>query len=104
MWIFTPKGLLSIVQVKGDASRLLVRARQEGLLELVVPRPEDVFFDRGADYPFRIALTRDEVKALVSAQVDRIDYPNFKGSIRDEQYHDVCLRVWSTAKSLDSRK
>lgn len=100
MWVFTNRGLLSVVQDRENNGRLLVRARQEGLLEQLVPRPGDVFVDKLADYPFRVFLTRAEFQEVLQDEVSRIDYDNFKNSIKDREYHDVCLKVWSAGTRL----
>jgi hypothetical protein len=33
-----------------------------------------------------------------------MDYDNFKASIRDDPYHDVCLDVWRTMWAYGKRE
>jgi hypothetical protein len=36
------------------------------------------------------------VKRAIAAEVERIDYPNFKNSVADVERHDAYEEVWDT--------
>lgn len=99
MWIFTNKGLLSVVQDR-DSDRLLVRARQRHLLQEIAPRPSEVFEDQTADYPFRVFMTRMEFAEIVYEEIERIDYDNFKNSVKDRVLAGLYSKVWSIMSVL----
>ena len=71
---------------KGDITRAFPRARVIRL--------------KHADYPFRAFIERAEVAHVIAAQVNAIDYPNFKdevrrvsGGARHHAYFDVWLAM-----------
>lgn len=100
MWIFTNKGILSVVQDRNHKETLLVRARQKGFLESIVENPEEVFHDPAADYPYRIFMSRTDFAGLLVTQMERINYPNFKNSVEDNVLHSLYSKVWSVMSVL----
>jgi len=100
MWIYTNKGMLSVVENKHDARFLLVRARDRKVMEYFIERSnynKKHFVDKGADYPFRINVPKSTFKLFMSNMIDDdLHYHNFKDSIEDKDYHDDCLECWST--------
>src|SRR5664279_2629124 len=90
MWIITTSGFVSVVQnldSKGPDDALLVRGRvrvdlerladfaaQRGARPAVVESPD-------ADYGFRLTTSRGNLAAFLAAQVDALDYPNFKSEV-----------------------
>lgn len=95
MWIFTNKGMVSAVEHRDNPDLLMIRARSEGHLEKVFPGCE-VTVTPDADYMYRTVLSKREVAAAVSKEIMDIGYPNFKGSIRNHDYHDACMDVWTS--------
>lgn len=93
MWIFLNDAFLSIVDKDSDGTTLLVRARRPGDLERVFP-DASIQETPHNDYRFRAHIPRAEVAMAMARSVERIDYPNFKGSVIDHQRHDAYLRVW----------
>ncbi len=102
MWPITTTGFYSVVQKPWDreAGTLTVRARAkadlDALREAGLPELGDITEDLGADYQFRPQAPRAAVSRAVQAQVDGIDYDNFKsavarrqGSARAHLYHGV---------------
>jgi hypothetical protein len=94
MWIFLNDAFLSIVDKDGDGTTLLVRARRPGDLERVFP-DASVQETPHNDYRFRARVSRPEVIQAMAQAIERLDYPNFKGSVVDHRRHDAYLRVWS---------
>ena len=107
MWLITNKGLLSIVEDRDDPKLLIVRARQDGLLEKMIEEAgveARVWSDEYADYPNRAKMSRVDLTDLLYTQVLRIDYPNFKNSVRDRKLKSLLSRVWSVLSDLGMGK
>lgn len=107
MWLITNRGLLSVVQDLDDPDTLIVRARQDGLLEELIAEAglkARVWQDEYADYPNRAKMSRVDFTDLVYNQVLRIDYPNFKNSVRDPKLKSLLSCVWSVLSDLGMGK
>jgi hypothetical protein len=93
MWIMLNDSFLSIVAVPGRPRVRLVRARRDGDIEKVFPGAR-AHPTPGRDYAFRAIVLTKRVKAALAAEVDRIDYTNFKDSVTEDDRHDAYLEVW----------
>jgi hypothetical protein len=95
MWIFTNDAFVSIVAVRDDPDKLLVRARFKRDLTNLLPGAR-VRTTPDGDYRFRAVVSRDVVLGFIADRIEAIDYPNFKDSVpeRDRARHDAYLRVW----------
>jgi hypothetical protein len=104
MWIFTSDSFLSIVD-KGDPSgaTLLVRARRKGDIERVFPDAQVTEGD-GTDYKFRARIDREAVAQAMAEAIRKVDYGNFKSSIKDRERHDALIRVWSAMYDFQERE
>ena len=102
MWLFVSGGFLSIVAHRHQPDDLLVRARHPDHIQAVFPDAHVVFM-RAADYPYRTVLPREVVQQVVSEYLLSMQYDNFKNSIIDAEYHDVCLDVWRTMWAYGNR-
>lgn len=93
MWIMTTNGFISAVQHRANPNYLMVRARKkEHLLQI---NPEAAIEQiTPSDYPWRTTLTKAEFKVALIAQIDQIDYDNFKNAVSDNHYHKFLERVW----------
>lgn len=103
MWIFLNDAMLSIVAHRECKETLLVRARLRGDIEAVFPDVE-VWEDRSADYRWRAHVPREDVSRALFERVFKIDYPNFKGSVRDSERHDWYLRVWAEGDRVQANE
>ncbi len=57
-----------------------------------------------ADYLYRAEVRRVEVARVLAAKVQAI-YPNFKGSVADDDRHDAYMEVWGVmAKAQIGRR
>jgi len=94
MWLFLSDSFLSIVD-KGDPSgaTLLVRCRRRGDIEAVFP-DADVVEHAGTDYRYRARIDREQVAAAIADQVRGIQYPNFKGAVKELERHDAYMETW----------
>ena len=103
MWLFVSGGYLSIVAHRHQPDDLLVRARHPDHIQAVFPDAQVVFM-RAADYPYRAVLPRALVLQAVGEYLLGMQYDNFKNSIIDDEYHDVCLDVWRTMWAFGERQ
>jgi hypothetical protein len=114
VWVFTQNGFYSVVAY--DPARdhgggppgedlLLVRARVREDLELLrrwIPSLEIREHGR-ADYRFRTVMSREQWKQILGAEVDYLDYTNFKNRVAEKQgheRHEAYMRVWSAMRRL----
>ena len=51
-----------------------------------------------------VVVHRTAVQRALSHYIAGMEYDNFKASIRDEPYHDVCLDVWRTMWAYGKRE
>lgn len=99
MWVFLNNAMISVVQHSTQPEVLHVRARVRGDLRLLFPDAKVTeTIGVGRDYAFRCDISRDELQAVLAAQVDQIDYVNFKSSIPADpagtKRHSWYLDVW----------
>jgi hypothetical protein len=101
MWIFMRDSFLSIVQDHSNSGRLLVRARIEGDIERIFPRARVIKLKK-ADYRYRAFIDRAEAARVIAAQVEAVNYPNFKNEVQlvsGIARHRAYLDVWATMRS-----
>jgi hypothetical protein len=94
MWLCLPEGLLSVVTDENSPDRLLVRARNPAHLRSALPDHE-ILMRAGTDYVARTWVPRGELAAVVAERVQKVDYPNFKASVRDPALHDLYVEFWA---------
>jgi hypothetical protein len=103
MWIFTSKSFISIVQKPGDSDMLTVRARIKGDIEQIFPDAK-VEANKGTDYKYRAKVPRAEVAQALHDQVMGLNYPNFKGTVKEKRRHDAYMAVWSAMVNTQAEK
>ena len=116
MWLIFNDAFLSVVDFdKGKDSQkrdnpdnqlLLARARRREDLERCFERAGVVaeIEDRaGADYSFGAVITRTDLKTVLAAQIDDIDYTNFKNSVKENDRHSVYSSCWAVLNKLQAR-
>lgn len=102
MWIMLNDAFLSIVKKDCPADALLVRARRPGDIEKVFGRRTVVTRATDADYLYRAVVARADVEEAMDREIGRIDYPNFKSSVVDQELHDAYMRVWDAMAAIQS--
>lgn len=102
MWVFMSNSFLSIVAHRDNPNLLLVRARAAGDIEAVFPEAT-VERTPKADYLYRASLPRSVVSAALAAEVEQIDYTNFKNSVPDPDRHDSYFRAYSVMAGFGRR-
>lgn len=95
MWIFTTAGFVSIVHKDCSPDELMVRAREEGVIEALFPGAQ-VKKTVGVDYLYRAAISRTTVAHTIGGLLYELDYSNFKDSIAvpGKKYKGACMKVW----------
>jgi hypothetical protein len=105
MWVMLSNAFFSIVDKDCDFGELMVRARRPGDLEKVFPSTRGKVQEfTTSDYHYRCAISRDEIKAVMCDQIDRIDYSNFKKTVKDDPLHRAYLRVWHAMADLQPQE
>ena len=101
MWIVLNNSFLSIVKNRNNDNELLVRARVKGDIEKVFD-DADVFEDENADYKYRSYISRENVANVISNELLKIDYDNFKSSVSkdDIDRSHAYMNVWSALNKL----
>jgi len=98
MWVFLNDAYLSIVAHESERDNLLVRGRFKGDIEAVFPTAITTETPE-RDYRYRAVIPRGIVAHTLSDRALLIDYPNFKGSVKDRLRHQVYLDVWRVMES-----
>lgn len=98
MWVFTNKGFISVVQHREEKNVFIIRARAKKHLSDLFSKLKIETLPY-ADYRYRVYITKNKFKEFMDSYLDNLKYDNFKNSIEDSDYHDLCLGVWS--KALD---
>jgi hypothetical protein len=93
MWIFLSDSYLSIVFKDCAADELLVRGRRPHDIGRVFPDAK-VTKDTRADYLYRAVISKAAVMQAIGAQIEAIDYPNFKDTVKNDLLHRCYLNVW----------
>lgn len=124
MWLFAPKGFVSVVAydpskdrnsksefrniAKQAGTHLLVRARVEAdldMLKVIVPSVK-IEADPAADYAYRCVVTRKQFKKFLASSVDDITYgSHFKEAHRDmappaKGRYEAMMGIWSKMAAL----
>lgn len=94
MWLMLNDCFLSIVSKDCRPDELQVRARRHGDIEKVFPNVRVVRTPAPADYRYRAIVAREDIAAALASEVNRIEYDNFKNSVRDDNLHDAYMAVW----------
>jgi hypothetical protein len=102
MWICTNKAFLSVVEDRDHSGMMVVRARVAGHITSVFPDVKEECTPK-ADYLFRAWVPRQQVAGALAAEVMRVDYPNFKNSVEDNDLHDAYSDFWSIMHSLQRK-
>lgn len=100
MWIFLPRGYVSVANAGGD--RLMIRARRRKDLSENFPEKTPVF-GAGTDYPWRIFMTKEEFALAMFDKIENLNYDNFKDTIspKDPAYRLFAAQVWYDSIDLE---
>jgi hypothetical protein len=101
MWIFTPKGFVSVVAHRNKPGYFMARARLRGHLDAVFPGTK-AHETPSADYRFRTVISAEAFHEGMKKAIEDLDYDNFKNSIEDVDYHDMASDVWQACYRMQS--
>ena len=101
MWLCLNSAFLSIVHKDCAEDELLIRARRKGDIEKVFADAK-VMRSTDADYLYRAVVPRHQVATAMAAQIQGIDYGNFKSSVKDNSLHGAYVEVWHAMAALQS--
>lgn len=104
MWVFTESGFISAVRHFDYPDKVMIRARDKKSLDWagvpVTRTPE-------GDYPYRVTVSNEDFKAWLCANVDMLDYYNFKSqvaAVRGYQYAHPLHEVWSAMHDVEDKE
>ena len=55
------------------------------------------------DYRFRAFIPREAVAAAIADRIMNTDYPNFKGSVKENERHDAYFSCWRAMNDLQRK-
>jgi hypothetical protein len=99
MWICLNDAFLSIVKKDCANDELLVRARRKGDIEKVFSGAVVTRYTK-SDYLFRARVKVSAVSQVMINEATRINYANFKNSVKDKDLHDAYLKIWTAMAAL----
>ena len=99
MWIFLSDAALSIVHKDCAPDELLVRARMQGHIEAVFPDAK-VTESTHTDYRYRAVIKREVVAKALADQAMKLNYGNYKNSVKNHRFHDALSAVWGIMARL----
>ena len=100
MWLATQHGFYSIVQKPAGQFHVRTRCKRdlENLVALAAIEAT-MHYTTDGDYAWRIIVGQAEVRAIMAALANTIDYPNFKDRIHEKSDQEDKLpaysRLWS---------
>src|SRR3954447_12316660 len=106
MWMLSTIGFFSVVALRDDPERLLVRSRARADLEALRDHylPDlEIVEGAGTDYRYRGFVARADFEPVAAKLVAAIDYPNFKDAVAERQGSSrahVYSDVWSVLYKL----
>lgn len=93
VWLFLPAGMLSIIASDVEQGTYVARARRRRHLEIYLPN-HDIAELPHRDYKYRCFITQQVFTELMVKLSFKVNYFNFKSSIHEFKYQDVCHDIW----------
>jgi hypothetical protein len=75
-----------------------------GDIERVFGKAVKVRHTPESDYHYRARIDREAVAQVIAANIARIDYGNFKATVKDEERHLAYSRVWGSMLNLQYKR
>jgi hypothetical protein len=107
MWIFTNRGYISVVSKKDSPNEVMVRSREKSVLSWIqeVAKAEELTVSRiyeydhlKCDYKYRLFMTKYDFSCLMAWLILNMEYTNFKDSIKNQEYGNLCMNIWIEVK------
>lgn len=110
MWIFTNKGFISVVTHKKDSDYVIIRAREISVLSWLQEIAKEasltyhpVEYTPKADYDYRMIAHKLSFSCIMAKIVLGMEYTNFKDSIQNKEYSNLCMNIWVELKAWYSK-
>lgn len=106
MWVMLSDSYISAVAyvvTPPQPDKLLIRSRVRGDIERLFPGVT-VKRTPDADYMFRAVVTRAAMAAVMANEIGKIDYPNFKDSVKENDRHNAYLKCWTAMMSFQNQR
>jgi hypothetical protein len=103
VWVFLNNAFLSAVQHRDEPDNLMVRARRREDLERVFGAKVAVVESKAADYRWRVTVPKRLFADRLAANVEAIDYDNFKSSVAEHDRHEAYMDVWTAMHRFQRR-
>lgn len=97
MWIYMNDCFLSIIE--NDEQNLMVCALRKEDITRVFPEV-DVIETSEKDYGYSAIVTRRDVAMTIAKKIMRIDYYNFKDSVKENDRKYIYSNIWSNSLQL----
>lgn len=107
MWIFTETGFVSAVTDRNDSKRMVVRARDKKSIQPLAELAGVKISQITGDYPYRVFVSKKDVKKWMNSAIDAAQYDNFKSRVRKtrgDDFVNALHKVWSTMMSVTDTK
>lgn len=98
MWIFHKDAALFLAAEPGD-DRIMVRSRRQEHIRDLFPGVV-IIATPAQDYQFRAMVDRRRVMDVIAEEIGSITYRKFKPQVKDQDLHNVYMKVWSTMLDL----
>ena len=104
MWILTNVGMVSVVlkhqRKRPENDIMAVRARKRQHLVNLFGDQIRIIDNEGTDYAFRVHVRRSVVQSALVRALNRVDYPNFKDSVKEKPLKAAYSRIWNVLYEL----
>jgi hypothetical protein len=105
MWLFTETGFVSVVQDRGDSTKMWVRARDEKSLQPFVDTfgVKIVGMER-SDYPHRVSISRTQFVDWLIESGETLNYDNYKNRVaktRGYEFVGPLHDMWVTMLQIE---
>lgn len=107
MWIFTTYGFFSFTQSTYQPGFIQIRARDDRDLVDLKKRHKlkgKVIETDNSDYRWRLLVKPDTAARIVAAEVEAIDYSNFKNATTDRMHARPLMDVWSSMMRVQTAR
>ena len=93
-WLCFNDAFLSVVNHRTDQKLLVVRARRAEHLRNIFGLSADIRVAHDRDYKYRTIADRKAVAKIIASRMERINYGNFKDSVKSDRLHDLYVKFW----------
>lgn len=94
MWFFLNNAFVSAVQHPVEPDIIVVRGRAMGDVSRFIGHAVEETYTPKSDYHYRVEMDRKDFLNILMTLPDRIDYTNFKASVRADDRHDAYAGCW----------